>query len=48
MISAEAAPKPEIKPDLNPLFKVLWMHKTPIGPRGADTEMPIKSPFIMK
>ena len=48
MISAEAAHIPETRPDLNPLFKVLWIHKTPIGPRGADTDMPIKIPFIMK
>ena len=47
IISADAAPTPEMNPDLNPLFNVLWIHRTPIGPSGADTDIPIKIPFII-
>ncbi|MDO9545201.1 MAG: hypothetical protein Q7J07_00430 [Pelolinea sp.] len=42
--SADAAPKPLAKPDLNPFCSVRRMHSTPIGPTGAAIEKPSTIP----
>lgn len=47
IISDKAAPRPVKKPDHRPLFSVRCIHKTPIGPIGADTKTPIASPRII-
>ena len=45
--SDSAAPSPVTKPDQRPLFSVRWIHNIPIGPIGADTNMPMANPRII-
>ena len=45
--SDNAAPNPVTKPDHRPLFNVRCIHNIPIGPIGADTNMPMAKPRII-
>ena len=47
MKSDKAAPMPVYSPDLLPLLRVRCMHSMPIGPIGADTNMPMARPWII-
>lgn len=44
--SDNAAPSPVKKAGRRPLFRVLWMTSIPIGPIGADTNTPMRSPLV--
>ena len=45
IISDKAAPNPVKKPDHLPLLRVRCIQSTPIGPIGAETNMPIAKPL---
>lgn len=43
--STVAAPIPENKPDVLPLFIVRCIQRTPTGPKGIDDKKPTTIPF---
>ena len=44
-ISDKDAPNPDMNPCNRPSFRVRCMHRTPMGPMGAETNSPMNIPL---
>ena len=45
IVSAQAMPRPDIRPEVRPLLSVRWMHNTATGPTVTDEARPTHMPL---